>query len=59
MITRLTSIITFALISIASAHPGPSGHTHPDEWPFEFLALGAGLGVLLLAFKLVVKNNSN
>jgi len=34
------------LISQASAHPGPAGHTHPDEWPFEILAyLVLGVGV--------------
>ena len=35
------------LLSQASAHPGPEGHTHPDEWPFEMLAyvaMGLGLG---------------
>lgn len=28
-----------ALVQIASAHPGPPGHTHGDDWPFGVLAV--------------------
>ncbi len=44
-----------ALASLAHAHPGPPGHTHPDEWPFDLLYAGlAGLG-LLLAWRLIAR----
>ncbi|MFT6179737.1 MAG: hypothetical protein ACJAQT_002447 [Akkermansiaceae bacterium] len=37
-IFSLLMALSVLLTSISSAHPGPEGHTHPDEWPFEMLA---------------------
>ena len=34
-------------VATASAHPGPPGHTHGDEWPFGFLLAGLGVIVVL------------
>ncbi len=36
-ISSLLMALSVLLTSISSAHPGPEGHTHPDEWPFEML----------------------
>lgn len=50
-------LIQMFLMSAASGHAGPVGHTHPDEWPFEMLAL---LGVIVLSafvFRLVWKKS--
>lgn len=57
MITRLASIISLALISIASAHPGPAGHTHPDEWPFEPFVVAACIIATLWLAQLVIRKN--
>ena len=51
-------LVKMFLMSAASAHPGPAGHTHPDEWPFEVLAL---LGVIIFSafvFKFVWRKSS-
>lgn len=38
-----------ALVTVASAHPGPAGHTHDDEWPFGAVALlGVAMGVVVV-----------
>jgi len=42
-------------MSVASAHPGPAGHTHPDEWPFEMLVLFWGAILAVGLFKLAWK----
>ncbi|YCM42042.1 hypothetical protein V2O64_12090 [Verrucomicrobiaceae bacterium 227] len=50
-------LVQMFLLSAVSAHPGPEGHTHPDEWPFEMLAL---LGVMIFSafvFKLAWKKS--
>lgn len=57
MITRLASTITVTLISIASAHPGPAGHTHPDEWPFEPFVVAACVIATLWLARLVIRKN--
>ncbi|MGJ8697337.1 MAG: hypothetical protein ACSHYF_13550 [Verrucomicrobiaceae bacterium] len=49
--------VTTALIAKASAHPGPAGHTHPDEWPFEPVALLASLITVLLIARLVLRRS--
>jgi len=39
------------LTSTASAHPGPPGHTHPDEWPFEAIVVALIAGIAFVAFR--------
>ncbi len=49
-----------AMITVASAHPGPIGHTHDDEWPFGPIAFGAALLIgILWAFRKGLKKSSN
>lgn len=31
---NLIGLFTLFLTGVASAHPGPVGHTHGDDWPF-------------------------
>ncbi|MBK1833844.1 hypothetical protein [Roseibacillus ishigakijimensis] len=33
-------LVQAGLITVASAHPGPPGHTHGDDWPFAPIAVG-------------------
>jgi len=33
-LTLVTTVILSTFTQNASAHPGPPGHTHGDEWPF-------------------------
>lgn len=47
--------IQIFLVSLASAHPGPPGHTHPDEWPFGALTLLVGLGLAVFAIRSAIK----
>ena len=59
--TRKTRIAYLAaqvvLISVASAHPGPPGHPHPDDWPFDLIA-GLVVGALIIcAAKFIVKRS--
>ncbi|MEJ6582128.1 MAG: hypothetical protein QNL33_20655 [Akkermansiaceae bacterium] len=49
-------IASAALISNASAHPGPPGHTHLDEWPFEPFAI-AVTAILVIAVKIMRKKD--
>ncbi|MEM9079657.1 MAG: hypothetical protein AAGC74_03085 [Verrucomicrobiota bacterium] len=40
---RFYQLLVLALLTmaqVASAHPGPPGHTHDDEWPFGELLVG-------------------
>jgi hypothetical protein len=56
MLAALVTVQVF-LVTVASAHPGPPGHTHADDWPFGLLpALGAVLFSLFL-FKVVKKRS--
>ncbi|MDB9741526.1 hypothetical protein OAB00_01590 [Akkermansiaceae bacterium] len=38
----LSALVTLISSGIASAHPGPAGHVHGDDWPF-------GLALVLVA----------
>ncbi|MDQ8191555.1 hypothetical protein [Roseibacillus persicicus] len=41
--------LQMALVTVASAHPGPAGHTHDDEWPFGAVALlGVAMGIVVV-----------
>ena len=47
------SMVQISLISLASAHPGPPGHTHADDWPFGFIPLLGVMALIFFVFKLV------
>jgi hypothetical protein len=56
-ISALLMALTVLLTSIAVAHPGPEGHTHPDEWPFEMLAALMLILVVGWLFRFMWKRN--
>ena len=59
MMTRKTRMAFLAaqvaLISVASARPGPPGHTHPDDWPFDLIAGLVAGALIVCAAKFIVK----
>ena len=40
-----------ALLAHASAHPGPVGHTHDDDWPFDLLLIIAAIAAVVCLMK--------
>ena len=57
--TRKTRMVFLAaqvaLMSAASAQPGPPGHTHPDDWPFDLIAGLVAGALIVCAAKFIVK----
>jgi len=46
------ALLFMGMVQVASAHPGPPGHSHDDEWPFgEIIVAAVCLGLLLLWFR--------
>ena len=56
-ITALASIASIALTATAASHPGPPGHIHSDEWPFELIALIATVIALLFLARLMTRKS--
>lgn len=55
---QFVALALFSMVQVASAHPGPPGHTHDDEWPFGQVAilavcLFAGAGMLVASLKAI------
>ena len=57
MIHRITALASIALTTTAASHPGPPGHTHSDEWPFELIALIATVIALLFLARLMTRKS--
>ena len=50
---NLVIMITTLFLSFTDllAHPGPIGHTHDDDWPFELLIAMVMIALLVSMFK--------
>jgi len=46
-VARGVIAVQVAMLAMVSAHPGPVGHTHDDEWPFGAVAFGVVLFVAI------------
>lgn len=52
----IASILTLCT-KLASAHPGPAGHTHADDWPFGLVAGLVGAVLVMCAVRLIAKRS--
>ena len=48
----ITSVgLLFISITNTLAHPGPIGHTHDDDWPFDLLMILGSIAVVVFLAK--------